>query len=295
MIRGYIYMKTFIRHDRIMDYLLIIIGSLLYALGISLFLDPNNLAPGGMTGIAVILNRLSYLDVGTLYFLLNIPVIVLGLVKFGFRFIFKTAFSIAFTSLFTNYLARYATFTDDLLMASVAGGILLAAGMGMIFRAGGTTGGTDIIVKVLRQKYRHLKTGSLILYLDLVIVAASGFVFQDLRVALYALLTVFINGKAIDYVLYGHDDAKLIYIITNQSHEIADAILNDLSIGCTFLSGKGAWTGEEKEVIMTVAHNRTSPMIEEIVKQLDPQAFLIISSASEIYGEGYKDILAEKI
>lgn len=288
-------MKTFIRYDRITDYLFVIIGSFIYALGVSLFLDPNNLAPGGMTGIAVILNRLSYLDVGTLYFLLNVPVIVLGLWKFGFRFIIKTAVSIAFTSLFTNLLSAYGTLTDDLLMASIAGGVLMAAGMSMIFRAGATTGGTDIIVKVLRQKFRHLKTGSLFLYLDLIIVTASGFVFQDLRIALYALLTVFINGKAIDYALYGHDDAKLIYIITDHSAEIAEAILNDLSIGCTFLNGKGAWTGERKDVIMTVAHNRTSPMIEEIVKETDPQAFLIISSASEIYGEGYKDILAEKL
>ena len=288
-------MKTFIRYDRITDYLFVIIGSFIYALGVSLFLDPNNLAPGGMTGIAVILNRLSYLDVGTLYFLLNVPVIVLGLWKFGFRFIIKTAVSIAFTSLFTNLLSAYGTLTDYLLMASIAGGVLMAAGMSMIFRAGATTGGTDIIVKVLRQKFRHLKTGSLFLYLDLIIVTASGFVFQDLRIALYALLTVFINGKAIDYALYGHDDAKLIYIITDHSAEIAEAILNDLSIGCTFLNGKGAWTGERKDVIMTVAHNRTSPMIEEIVKETDPQAFLIISSASEIYGEGYKDILAEKL
>lgn len=288
-------MKPFMKKIKITDYPLILLGSAIYAIGVSLFLDPNNLAPGGMTGIAVILNRLSRLDVGTLYFLLNVPVIFLGLWKFGFRFIFRTILAIAATSLFTNLLAPYGAVTTDPLLASVAGGMLMAVGMGLIFRAGATTGGTDIIVKVLRQKYRHLKTGALFLYLDLIIVTASGFVFRDLNVALYALLTVFINGKAIDYVLYGNDDAKLIYIITDRSEEIAEHILHDLDIGCTYLKGKGGWTQEQKPVIMTVVHNRTSPLVEEIVKDLDPQAFMIISSASEIYGEGYKDIMAEKL
>ena len=277
------------------DYLLIILGSAIYALSVSLFLDPNDLAPGGMTGIAVILNRLSRIDVGTLYFLLNVPVVLLGLWKFGWRFIIKTAVAIGCTSLFTNLLAPYGAVTEDLLLASVVGGMLMAVGMGLIFRARATTGGTDIIVKVLRQKYRHLKTGALFLYMDLVIVTLAGIVFRDLNVALYALLTVFVNGKAIDYVLYGHDDAKLIYIITDRADEIADRIMLDLDIGCTFLNGKGGWTQEPKAVIMTVAHNRISPLIEEIVKELDPQAFMIIGSASEIYGEGYKDILAEKL
>ena len=273
----------------------IVLGSFMYACGISLFLDPNNLAPGGLIGIAVILNRLLGLETGTLFFVLNIPVVCLGLWKFGPRFIGSTFFAIAINSMFTNDMAGFGVVTTDPLLASLAGSILVGAGIAFVFRSGATTGGIDIIIKIIRMKYKHLKTGHLFLSIDIVIVVISGFVFQDFNIVMYALIAVVVSGRVIDYVLYGGDEAKLIYVISDHADQIADRILKEMSVGATFLKGQGAFTGNDKKVILCAVRKNQSPKLEEIVKSEDKKAFLIISSAHEIYGEGYKDIYKEKL
>lgn len=273
----------------------IVLGSFMYACGISLFLDPNNLAPGGLIGIAVILNRLLGLETGTLFFVLNIPVVCLGLWKFGPRFIGSTFFAIAINSVFTNDMAGFGVVTTDPLLASLAGSILVGAGIAFVFRSGATTGGIDIIIKIIRMKYKHLKTGHLFLSIDIVIVVISGFVFQDFNIVMYALIAVVVSGRVIDYVLYGGDEAKLIYVISDHADQIADRILKEMSVGATFLKGQGAFTGNDKKVILCAVRKNQSPKLEEIVKSEDKKAFLIISSAHEIYGEGYKNIYKEKL
>ena len=273
----------------------IVLGSFMYACGISLFLDPNNLAPGGLIGIAVILNRLLGLETGTLFFLLNIPVVCLGLWKFGPRFIGSTFFAIAINSVFTNDMAGFGVVTTDPFLASLAGSILVGAGIAFVFRSGATTGGIDIIIKIIRMKYKHLKTGHLFLSIDIVIVVISGFVFQDFNIVMYALIAVVVSGRVIDYVLYGGDEAKLIYVISDHADQIADRILKEMSVGATFLKGQGAFTGNDKKVILCAVRKNQSPKLEEIVKSEDKKAFLIISSAHEIYGEGYKNIYKEKL
>ena len=273
----------------------IVLGSFMYACGISLFLDPNNLAPGGLIGIAVILNRLLGLETGTLFFVLNIPVVCLGLWKFGPRFIGSTFFAIAINSVFTNDMAGFGVVTTDPLLASLAGSILVGAGIAFVFRSGATTGGIDIIIKIIRMKYKHLKTGHLFLSIDIVIVVISGFVFQDFNIVMYALIAVVVSGRVIDYVLYGGDEAKLIYVISDHADQIADRILKEMSVGATFLKGQGAFTGNDKKVILCAVRKNQSPKLEEIVKSEDKKAFLIISRAHEIYGEGYKNIYKEKL
>lgn len=285
--------KTWLRTIR--DLILIAAAAVIYAAGISLFLDPNNLAPGGVTGISVILNRLCGIETGTLYFLLNVPIVLLGIWKFGWRFIVKTAYAIVLTSYFTNLLSGYGVLTTDPLLAALAGGVLIAVGIGLVFKAGATTGGMDIIIKIIRQKYKYLKTGFLFQCTDMIIVAISGFVFRDLNIALYALIAVLINGKALDYVLYGGDEAKMVYIITSKPQKVGRKILEGLDVGITYLHGKGGWTGQEKQVIFCVVRKQLGPQIEEVVKEEDPGAFMIITSASEIYGEGYKDLFAETL
>lgn len=275
--------------------LVITAASVIYGAAISLLLDPNNLAPGGMTGIAVILNRLISVQTGTLYFLLNIPVMLLGIWKFGLKFIVKTFYVLLLTSVSANCLARFPVLTTDPLAAALAGGVLFGISIGMIFRGGATSGGTDIIVKILRRYFPHLRTGVLFQILDVVIVGISGLIFRDFTIVVYAMITVFVTGKMLDYILYGSDEAKIIYIITDQKERIAKRLLYDLDAGCTFLEGTGGWTGEKRDVIMTVVQKRISPKVEEVVKDLDPMAFMIIGSANEIYGDGYKDITAEKI
>lgn len=275
--------------------LLIFAASMLYGAGVSLFLDPNNLAPGGVTGISVILNRLSGIDTGTIYLLINIPIVLLGIWKFGFRFMGKTAYAIVLTSWATNVLSSKGAATDDPLLAALAGSILMALGIGLVFRAGATTGGMDIIIKLLKRRFRHLKTGFLYQCTDILIVGISGLVFHNLNTALYALIAVLVSGAALDYVLYGGDEAKMIYIITEKPEEIGRRIMKEVDAGVTYLQGSGGWTGEEKQVIFCVVRRAHGPQVEELVKEEDPSAFMIITSASEIYGEGYKDLFAEKL
>ena len=287
-------MKKNLLHE-IKNLIIIAVAALIYAVGISLFLDPNQLAPGGITGIAVILNRLVNIETGTLYFLLNVPIVLLGIWKFGIRLIAKTAYAIVMISILTNVLSPVGALTNDLLIAGAAGGVLTAVGIGMIFKAGATTGGTDIIIKILRQKYRHLKTGFLFLCTDIMIVTISALVFRDLEVAFYALMTVIVCGKALDYVLYGGDEAKMLFIITEEPEKIGKRLMKELEVGVTYLHGEGGWTGNEKRVVFSMVPNRLGAEVQDIVKHEDPTAFLVVTSANEIYGEGYKDLFEEVI
>ncbi len=279
----------------VMDYLLITVASLIYSVSVSLFLDPNSLAPGGVTGIAIILNRLIPVETGTLILLINIPVLILGTWKFGLRFILSTIYSTVLISLFTNLLSGVKPLTADPLLSALVGGSLAAIGIGGVFKAGATTGGTDIIVKLLRRKMPHLKTGKLFLAVDAIVVTASAFVFQNIDIALYAGLTVIVISLVLDVVLYGRDEAKLIFIISDRSEQITKRLLEELDIGVTYMQGAGAFSGREKQVILCAAKKAMAPKTEVIVKEEDPQAFMIVTSATEIYGEGYKSYFSEKL
>lgn len=280
---------------RVFEYLLMTVSCFCYAAAISLFLDPNNLAPGGVTGISIILNRLFSISTGLLYLLLNIPILIVGTWKFGFRFILSTIYCILLVSFFTDLLAGWGALTQDPLLAALAGAVLAAVGMGGVLRAGSTTGGMDIIIKLMRLKFPYMKTGALYLIVDAMIVVASAFVFQDIDRALYAGMAVFVTSFMLDLVLYGKDGAKLIYIISDKSEKITDRLLEELDIGVTYVSGQGAYSGRAKKVIMCVMRKQLSPRTEQIVKEEDPLAFLIITSATEIYGEGYKSYFSEKL
>lgn len=277
------------------DYVVITFASFLYAIAVSFFLDPNSLAPGGVTGIAIIMNRLTGFETGTWILMINIPILILGTWKFGIRFILSTMYCTVVCSFATNLLAPYGALTNDSLLAALAGASLMALSIGLVFKSGATTGGTDIIIKVLRLKFPHLKTGFFFLMTDLAIVSASAVLFRDIDKALYAGLVVFVTSFLLDIVLYGRDGAKLIYIISDHSEQITKRLLEDLDIGVTHMQGKGAYSGKEKNVIMCVVRKQLAPKTEEVVKEEDPQAFMIVTSATEIYGEGYKSYFSEKL
>ena len=285
--------KTLKTH--IKDYLIITIASFFYGIAISQFLDPNDIAPGGVSGLAMIINRIINIEVGTIILMLNVPILLMGLYKFGLKFLISTIYSTFMCSVFTNLMAVYPPITSDPLLATICGCALASVAIGFIFKAGATTGGTDIIVKVLRLRFPHLKTGRLFLICDMFVVLLSAFVFEHSDSALLAVIGVFLMSIVFDMVLYGADGAKLIYIISNCWQEIATRMLVELDVGVTYLEGEGAYSNERKRVIMCVVRKQIAPQIEEIVKEEDPNAFMIISSAAEIYGEGYKNIFSEKI
>ena len=276
-------------------YAVITIASFINAVAISSFIDPNNMAPGGVSGIAIIINRFLPVETGTLIFILNVPILLLAIYKFGLRFTISTIYSIAVISVITNILAPFGAATDDILLAALAGGVLYALSIGMIMRVGATTGGMDIIVKYLRLKLPHLKTGVIFFITDVTVIGASAFAFKNIDSALYAGILVAVNSVMLDYVLYGKDEAKLLYIISDNSETIADRILKELDIGVTYLEGHGAFSGRQKRVLMCVAKKRTSPSVEAIVKEEDTDAFMVITSATEIFGEGYKSYFNERI
>lgn len=281
--------------NHIKDYIIITIASFFYGLAISQFLDPNDIAPGGVSGLSMIINRIIDIEVGTIILMINIPILLLGLYKFGLKFLISTIYATVMGSIFTNILALYPPITTDPLLATICGSAIASIAIGFIFKAGATTGGTDIIVKVLRLKFPHLKTGRLFLICDMFVVLLSAFVFEHTDSALYAAIGVFLMSMVFDIVLYGADGAKLIYIISNEWQNIATRLLMELDVGVTYLEGEGAYSNERKRVIMCVVRKQIAPQVEEVVKEEDGNAFMIISSAAEIYGEGYKNIYSEKI
>ncbi len=273
----------------------ILAASLLYAAAIALFLDPNQLAPGGVSGIAIIVNHLLPIPTGTLILMMNVPLLLLGMWKLGFQFVLSTLVAVISSSVFTNLLAPYGPLTTDPLLAACAGGGLLAVGMGLLFKLGATSGGTDILIRVIKLKYKHLKTGSLFLITDCCVIAASALVFCNVDLALYAAIATILSSFCLDLVLYGRDEAKLVYLITDHEKAIANRLLEELEIGVTYLQGQGAYTRDNKKVILCAMQKRLLPRVQEIAMEEDPCAFLIVTSASEIFGEGFKDISAPRL
>lgn len=276
-------------------YAVITAGALLFGAGVSLFIDPNNLAPGGVSGLSILINRLVPIETGTLFFLLNIPLLLLGMWKFGFRFICSTCYAIVIVSASTNLLKNLPPLTSQPLLGAIFGGMLVAVGIGAVLRMGASTGGTDIIVKYLKLKKPYLQTGTIFLLIDAGIILLGGVVFGNIESVLYSILSAAVTSQVLNYVLYGGDEARMFYIISDACQQITERILAEIDIGVTHLYGNGAYEGREKQVILCVVKKRLAYRVEEIVKQEDAAAFMIISNATEIYGEGYKNIFAAKI
>lgn len=279
------------------EFFMLAVGSLVCSVGIGLFLDPNKLAPGGVSGISIILSSILPMETGTIIFLVNIPLVLLGFWKLGCKMMLRTFYCVVWLSLATNkmmvWFGEYST--DDKLLAALAGGVLVAIGIGIIMKMGSTSGGTDIIVRIIRKKYPHIKTNMIFSIVDFSIVVCSAFIFKDIVVAMYATIAVVTQNIVLDKVLYGSDEAKMIFIISDQSTAIADKLLKDVDVGVTFIKGQGAYSKKEKDIIMAVVKKPLSPRIEEVVKEVDSSAFMIFTSANEIYGQGYKNILGEKL
>lgn len=292
-------MKKIFTWKNIAKFLLITLGSVIGGSGVSLFLSPHNLAPGGVSGIAIILANFIPVSTGIIVLCLNVPLLIVGLIRFGKEFLFSTVYAtIVFSLSIDGCTWLFRTLippTHDLLLSALFGGALSAVGLGLVFRNGCTTGGTDIVVKLLRARYRHIKTGALFLCVDLVIAAISGIVFRDLEIVMYASVAIVVNGVVMDFVIYGGNEAKLVYIVSDFYEAIAERVLKELDIGATYLDGSGAYTNREKKIVMVAIKKHLYPKLRDIVKELDPGAFMIVSSAKEIYGEGFQDHLKEDV
>ena len=282
------------------SFLLATLGALFYAFAVAFFYDPNKIAAGGVTGFAVILSHLfPVVSTGTLALLFNIPLLILALFRFGKKFVILTIYATAFCSVMMNvfepFAASYSPVGSDLLIPAICGAILDAVGLGLVYRAGGCTGGTDIIIKFLRQKYRHIRTGGMSLTINLVVILATFLAFRDIRIAVYSAIAMVISSVILDKVLYGTEGAKLVYIISDKYEEITKVLLENLNMGVTLLHGEGAYTHKNKNVIFCAVKKQNFTKLRETVKQTDADAFMIISSATEIFGEGYKSQFTDEM
>lgn len=281
-------------------YMVITLAALLYAAGIAFFLNPNQLAPGGVSGIAIILKRVfPFLPgVGMLILLMNIPIMILGAWKFGKRFICSTIYSLLVSSIFIDILPALTgidSATDNMMLAAVVGGALFGAAMGVMFRMETTTGGLDVIVKIVRQKKPHMRTGQIYMLLDIVVLVASAIAFHNIEVALFATVAIYVSTVVMDRVIYGGDQATLVYIISEKRKIIATRMMKELDVGVTMMQGMGAYSNTSTEIIMCVMRKQNLIKVRNILKEVDSNAFMIVSSANEVFGEGFKSHFKSEI
>ncbi len=275
----------------VLDLLCYLAGSFIYSAAITLFIEPNQFSPGGFTGIATLLNYLLNIPSGFFLFLLNIPVLILGFMKFGGYFIAKTTVAtlcLSFSLTATDLLIPQ--FNIDRILAAFFGGIMMGFGLSLILLRGATTGGVDIIAKLINKKARHLTVGRLILTFDGLVIALAAIVYQNIESALYSVIAIYLTSTVMDKMLYGSDKGKILYIVTDSWQQICRDINSLLARGVTLLTARGAYTGDEKTVIFCTVRRHEVSAIYDIIDKYDKNAFVVISDAGEIIGEGFKPL-----
>lgn len=267
-----------------------IIGTLFAGFGMASFLLPNKLSSGGFTGIATIFYYFLKFDVGKTVIILNIPFFIWAFMKLGKRFFIKCLVGTFFLSVFIDIFERIPTITNDMLLASIYGGILIGIGTGIIFKVHASTGGTDLIVYLIRVYNSKISTAKLLNGLDTIIVFSNVFFFGNIEIGLYSAIAIFIVGKMIDIVFEGVNFSKLVFIITDRDKQVLKILNNELNVGATEIYGKGAYSEKEKNVIMTAINRREIQNLREKIYSLDKNAFLIVTDAREVYGLGFKSL-----
>lgn len=272
-------------------YLLIAIGALIASAGFEFLLYPNNIVVGGVTGIAMIVNKLTGAPIGALTIAMNVPLFIVAWKKFGLRFIIDSFIGMALSSVFIDLLAiPHISLTAQPLLACIIGGVIKGFGYGVVYWEGATTGGSDILAKLVRRRYPYINFGTITLILDASVMVAFAVIFTNYESAMYGVIAMFVTSRVVDLVLYGIDTSNVCYIVSNRSKEVADQITSTLHRGVTILHGEGAFTGEEKQVLMCVVKRSQSVEIRRLVKNADEDAFLIVTDAKNVFGHGFGDI-----
>lgn len=273
------------------DQVKILLGAALYAAGFQFFLYPNSIVSGGITGVSMILNYLTGLPVGLTAIALNVPIFVLGLVFIGGKFVLRSLLGMLFSYAAIDLFSLLPlVVTREPLLGALFGGLLCGAGLGTVFSAGASTGGMDILAKLVRKKLPFVNMGQVILGLDLLVILAFSLLFQQLEAGLYAVIAIYVSSKLVDVLLYGTKYAKAVYIVSDNSHRIAQRITRELSRGATLLPGEGAFTGQTRPVVFCAIKKRQIVTLKRLVRAEDPAAFMIILEAREVLGHGFQRI-----
>lgn len=272
------------------DYLVMILGAAAYALSVSFFTAPNEIAPGGVTGIATMLNYLLSMPIGVMALLLNIPLFIWGALESGRRFILRTVIISASVSVLIDLFSAFGiSYYGDRIIAAIFGGILSGAGLGLVFLRGGSTGGTDIIARNLNHRYPYISIGSIVLASDAVVVAFSAIVYGSIENALYAVIVIFTSSKMIDAVVFGfsRDNGKLLIIITSLPDEVASVLTGRVNRGVTVLSAHGGYSHAPRGVILCAVRPHDAYRVKTAVTETDNSAFIITTTATAISGLGF--------
>lgn len=271
------------------DVFVITAASAIYAVGFNWFYQPNAIGFGGVTGIAQILNAIfSWMPVGITVVVLNIPLFILGWKFFGGRMLISSLYAMAVASLFIDiidFLHRFAPMEP--MLASVFGGVFMGGSLAVIFLRGATTGGSDLLARLIKLKLAWLPMGKLLAAVDIVVILGAAVAFRNVNAALYGLVSMYVSAKVMDSVLYGMNTAKVAYIISERSNEITRHITHEMDRGVTVLHGHGAWSGKDKEVLMVAFKQREIVTLKAAVKAIDPDAFLVVCEAHEVLGDGF--------
>lgn len=275
------------------DIAVISLAAVIFSVGVVCFISPNDIAPGGGTGIAIILSELTGLHLGTLIAAVNIPLIIAGFVLLPRKMMIKTLISVALITVFTDYALAdvpvYRAESGSGVLAAVFGGVLLGAGVGLTYARGATSGGTDIIAKIISRFRPDLRLGGIQLAADGIIIAAGFAVFHNIDAALYAVISVYVQSRLVDMLVYGGQESRLLMIFSDMPKTLSQRLLS-ADFGVTLLYGEGAYSGAEKRVLLTAVYKSDYRELRRIVKQTDPAAFMIVASAGEVFGNGFQPL-----
>ncbi|KGN03361.1 membrane protein [Clostridium novyi A str. 4570] len=280
-------------NDTVKDYAIITLGFVIIAIAIKFFLAPNKIANGGITGVAIIINYfIPKLSVGLLMVILNGVLFILAFSvidgTFGARTVYASMGLSVLLTILDKFIPPTVVATHDLLLATLFGTVIIGIGMGIVFNRNASTGGTDIFAKML-TKFKNLDIGKALLIVDLIIAVVSGFTFSA-EIGMYGILSVILMGVIIDFVIEGLNACKSIIVITSKNDEVNKFIMEELNRGCTMIQGKGAYSGQNKEILYTVLDRKQFITLKTYIKEIDPKAFIIVSEAREVLGEGFKNI-----
>lgn len=270
------------------DIILTILGAIIMAIGVSLFLLPNQLSTGGFSGIATITYYLFQIPMGTVILIANIPVFLIALKKLGKAFFLKSILGTVSLSVFIDIFDKAPPITNDKFLASIYGGIIVGIGTALILKAHSSTGGSDLVSNIIKSYKPNAKIGSIIVYIDTVIVSLNVIVFKNIEIGLYSAIAIYLMGKIVDIIFEGIDFTKLLIIVSKKSEEISKNVEEKIERGVTGLYGKGMYTNEESLVLMCATPRKDVGRIKEIAQSIDSNCFIIITNAREVFGNGFK-------
>ena len=276
-------------YKALLSYIILAIGVLIMAMSLEYFLGPNTIAPGGVTGLSVVINKLSGIPIYITNLAINVPLFILGVKTLGKSTAIKTIYSTILLSLFLRFLPS-SVLTHDILLSAIFGGVLMGLGLGIVFKIGGTTGGTDLAGSILNSKFPSLSTVTFMTIIDLLVVVFTGLVDKKIETSLYSMIAMFVVMKVVDTILEGMAYLKGFIIITNKPDEVSERLMEELERGVTSLKGKGMYTKEDKEILLCVVNRVQFSRVKKIVKEVDPNAFIMVSEMYEVLGEGFEEI-----